>query len=94
MRTVSEKYANISKYYMKDNDLFSTETITYTLPIGFRLFAIVQLPLKIFGVRGPWVHRCMTFDLTSVGSPGARTRRASAGHPSRIGTGPSCDPRT
>ena len=33
MRTVSEKYANSSKYYMDDTDLFSTETIT--VPIVF-----------------------------------------------------------
>ena len=43
-RTVSEKYANSSKYYMDDTDLFSTETIT--LPIDFRLFAIAQLSLS------------------------------------------------
>ena len=43
MRTVSEKYANSSKYYMGDTDFFSTEMITE--PIGFRLFAIGQLSL-------------------------------------------------
>ena len=41
MRTVSKKYANSSKYYMDNTDLFSTEMII--VPIGFRLFAIVQL---------------------------------------------------
>ena len=38
MRTVSEKYANISNYYLDDSNFFSIETIT--VPIGFRLFAI------------------------------------------------------
>ena len=40
MRTVSEKYANISKYYMDDTVIFSIKTITVL--IGFRLFAIAQ----------------------------------------------------
>ena len=40
MRTVSEKYANSSQLYIDDNKFFSTETIT--VPIGFRLFAIVN----------------------------------------------------
>ena len=31
MRTVSEKYANSSKYYMDDTDFFSTETITVSI---------------------------------------------------------------
>ena len=43
MRTVSEKYANSSKYYMGNTDFFSTETIT--VPISFRLFTIAQLSL-------------------------------------------------
>ena len=40
MRTISEKYANSSKYYMIDTGSISTETIT--VPIGFRLFANAQ----------------------------------------------------
>ena len=44
MRTVSEKYANSSKYFMNDTDFFSTEKITK--PIGFRLFVIAQLSCK------------------------------------------------
>ena len=44
MRTVSEKYANSSKYYMDDTDFFPTQTIT--VPIGFRLFTIAQLSLS------------------------------------------------
>ena len=44
MRTVSEKYANGSKYHMDDTDFLWTETIT--VPIGFRLFAIAQLSLS------------------------------------------------
>ena len=44
MRTVSEKYANNSKYYMDDTDYFSTETIA--VPTGFRLFAIAHLYLS------------------------------------------------
>ena len=48
MKTVSDKYANSSKYYMDDTDFFSTEAIT--VPIGFRLFTIAQLsPSKTIG---------------------------------------------
>ena len=43
-RTVSEKYANSSKYHMDDTDFFSTEKITTS--IGFRLFATAQLSLS------------------------------------------------
>ena len=55
MSTVSEIYANSSKYCMDDTDFFSTVTIT--MPIGFRLVAVLQLSLsltigKIFGLVG------------------------------------------
>ena len=43
-RTVSEKYANSSKYHTDDTDFFSTEKIT--MSIGFRLFATAQLSLS------------------------------------------------
>ena len=43
MKTVSEKYANSSKYYIDDTYFFLTETIN--MPIGFRLFAVAQLSL-------------------------------------------------
>ena len=48
MRTVSEKYANISQYHMDDTDFFLTEMITGTvsIAIGFRMFTIAQLPLS------------------------------------------------
>ena len=44
MRTVSEKYANSSKYDMDNIDFFSRETIYQD--IGFRLFAVAQLSLS------------------------------------------------
>ena len=45
MRSVSEKYANISNHYMANIDFSSPETIT--VPIIFRLFAIAQLSLSL-----------------------------------------------
>ena len=63
MRTVAEKYANSSKYYMVDTDLFSTETISDCSRLSNWLY---RKQSEIFGLVGPGLYltNLSTGDLT------------------------------